>query len=48
MPVLALIAHDGLALIQQVARLHGGDLTIDSEYGKGSAFTLWLPTAPPQ
>ncbi len=37
-----------LALIQQVARLHGGDLTIDSEYGKGSAFTLWLPTAPPQ
>jgi two-component system sensor histidine kinase/response regulator len=37
-----------LALIQQVARLHGGDLTIDSEYGKGSAFTLWLPTVPPQ
>jgi signal transduction histidine kinase len=37
-----------LALIQQVARLHGGDLTIDSEQGKGSAFTLWLPTAPPQ
>ncbi len=37
-----------LALIQQVARLHGGDLTIDSEYGKGSAFTLWLPTAPPK
>jgi len=37
-----------LALIQQVARLHGGDLTIDSEYGKGSAFTLWLPTAPSQ
>ncbi len=37
-----------LALIQQVARLHGGDLTIDSEYGKGSAFTLWLPTALPQ
>lgn len=37
-----------LALIQQVARLHGGDLTIDSEYGKGSSFTLWLPTVPPQ
>ena len=34
-----------LALIRHVAHLHGGSLEIDSEYGVGSAFTLWLPIA---
>lgn len=32
-----------LALIQHIARLHGGYLEIESEEGQGSTFTLWLP-----
>lgn len=35
----------GLAISRRVARLMGGDLTVDSEVGRGSTFTLWLPTA---
>ncbi len=34
-----------LALIRHVAHLHGGSLEIESEYGVGSTFTLWLPVA---
>ncbi len=32
-----------LALIQHIARLHGGYLDISSREGIGSTFTLWLP-----
>lgn len=35
----------GLTLSRRLARLMGGDLTVRSEVGKGSAFTLWLPSA---
>ena len=35
----------GLTLARRLARLMGGDLTVRSEVGKGSAFTLWLPSA---
>lgn len=33
----------GLALSRKLAQLHGGDLTLTSEIGKGSCFTLILP-----
>ena len=33
----------GLAMARQIARLHGGELTVVSEEGKGSAFTVRFP-----
>ncbi len=33
----------GLALAQEVARLHGGEIHLQSELGKGSTFTVELP-----
>ena len=34
----------GLALAQQFCRLMGGAITLDSDLGRGSSFTLWIPT----
>jgi two-component system aerobic respiration control sensor histidine kinase ArcB len=34
----------GLAMSRRVARLLGGDITLDSEENRGATFTLWLPT----
>ena len=37
----------GLTLSKELARLHGGDITVTSELGKGSCFTLEIPQARP-
>lgn len=38
----------GLPIARKLARLLGGDLTVDSEYGKGSTFMLTIPATLPQ
>jgi signal transduction histidine kinase len=35
----------GLALVRHVAEAHGGRVTVESEPGRGSRFTLWIPLA---
>ena len=37
----------GLAIARKLARMMGGDVTVESEPGKGSVFTLRLPSGPP-
>ncbi len=38
----------GLAITREFCRMLGGDVTVESEYGKGSAFTITLPRICPQ
>src|SRR5262249_44458939 len=34
----------GLALVQELVRLHGGDVGVQSEEGRGTIFTVRIPT----
>ncbi len=36
----------GLAISRRLAQLLGGDLRVESQLGKGSTFSLWLPVHP--
>jgi signal transduction histidine kinase len=36
----------GLSIVRRVAELHGGEISVQTEPGHGSAFTLGLPLAP--
>ena len=36
----------GLSLVQKLADLHGGSVQVESEFGKGSRFTVYLPFVP--
>lgn len=33
----------GLVITAEYVQMHGGRIDVTSEYGKGSAFTVWLP-----
>ena len=37
----------GLFATQNIVRAHGGRISVDSQIGEGSAFTVWLPLVPP-
>ncbi len=37
----------GLSIVHHIVKAHRGRVAVESEPGKGSAFSIWLPAAPP-
>ena len=33
----------GLSISKEFIQLHGGEITVESEYGKGTTFSVFLP-----
>lgn len=34
----------GLAIVKEIIEQHGGDITVESNVGKGTTFTFWIPS----
>ena len=33
----------GMTIVKEIIELHGGQVSVDSEFGVGTTVTLWLP-----